>query len=327
MLAERINSTLRFFDLQQLPLTANEIYKFLITDTSSLKAKLNDRYELDGSELSVASSLHFDTILTQLKILTHEKKVSYSKGFYCLPGRESLIEDRLGGYMNGLKRERLISRYVSFARHIPFVRSIALLGSQALGQQKANSDIDLFVITDPKFLGTTRFLLTCYFQILGLRRHGKRTANRFCLNHYLAGPRALMEDRNLYTALEYVKFRPLVYENVFQDFLSQNQWAYVFFPHAKPVHAKPEEVYAKPEAHAKLTDARQADSHQSLLQAWLEKIFHTRLGYWLEQKLMAVQLKRIKAEEFTISNNIELSFHPDNRKSGLFQEFFKNEPN
>lgn len=321
MLAERINSTLRFFDLQQLPLTANEIYKFLIADTPSLKAKLNDRYELDGSELSVASSLHFDTILIQLKILTHEKKISYSKGFYCLPGRESLIEDRMTGYINGLKRERLISRYVGFARHIPFVRSIVLLGSQALGQQKPNSDIDLFVITDPKFLGTTRFLLTCYFQILGLRRHGKKTANRFCLNHYLAGSRALIEDRNLYTALEYVKFRPLVYGNVFRDFLGQNQWVYVFFPHVKPM------VRASSEAHAKLANASEANSRQSLLQAWLEKIFHTSFGYWLEQKLIAVQLKRIKAGEFTISNNIELSFHPDNRKSGLFQEFFKNESN
>jgi hypothetical protein len=306
MLADRIHNTLRFFDLQHFPLTAFEVHRFLITDLKTLRERIDGNYELlPGTQLPIVP-VSFDTILTQLKVLKFEKTITEKNGFYCLAGHENIIDDRQQDYLLGLKRERLLNKYIAPIKHIPFVRSVVLLGSQAMGQQKADSDIDLFVITDEKFIGTARFLLTLYFQILGIRRYGKKIANRFCLNHYLAGPRAVIEDKNLYTAFEYVKFRPLVNGSVFREFLSQNKWVNDFFPHAKPIEPKSTELI------------------RTALQDFLEKLFQNGLGRWFEQKMIATQLKRINKGEFTISNSIELSFHPDNRKQKLFQNFFDN---
>ncbi len=303
MLAERIHSTLRFFDLQEFPLTAYEVQKYLIADLKTLQPKLDAQFELIESDSSQTSTIHFDTILTQLQIMTREGRIICKNGFYALPGHESIIAQRQINHLKGVKRERRIRKYAGFARHLPFVRSVVLLGSQAMGRQKKDSDIDLFVITDPDHIGIARTFLTVYFQVLGVRRHGNKIANRFCLNHYLASPRALVSDRNLFTAYEYIKHRPLVYGHVFFEFLNNNPWVYSFFPNAKPT-AKPTSI------------------RTSGLQAFLEKLFNNKVGVWLEKKLLDTQLKRIKEGRFTISNQIELSFHPDNRKGELFKNFF-----
>lgn len=305
MLAERIHNTLRFFDLQQLPLTAREIHRYLITDLKTLRERIDDNYELQDSDPQPGiSPVHFDTILTQLRVLVFEKTISERNGFYCLAGRENIIDDRQQDYLLGLQREKLLSKYIWPIKHLPFVRSVVLLGSQAMGKQKPGSDIDLFVITDEKYMATARSFLTMYFQLVGLRRHGKKTANRFCLNHYIAGPRELAEDRNLYTAFEYVKFRPLVYGSVFREFLNKNKWVNIFFPHA----------------HVRQNKFSQVTS--TSLQKFLEKLYLNKVGLWFEQRLINAQLKRINKEEFNISNTEELSFHPNNRKQKLFQSFF-----
>ncbi len=314
MLAGRIHHTLRFFDLQNFPLTASEIQRFLITDLKTLQSKLDSNFELSESEDAEASRIisapvHLDTILTQLRVLKNENVVHENNGFYCLAGREEIIVSRQKGYLDGLKRERLISRYASGVKHLPFVRSVVLLGSQALGQQKASSDIDLFVITDERFIGIARFFLTLYFQVLGLRRHGKKIANRFCLNHYLAGTRRLNQDKNLYTASEYVKYRPLAGGEVFKEFLHNNNWIADFFPQAQELK----------HGHAVFGHDK---NNQSRLQRLLEKLFQNKFGMQLEKTMISSQLRRINEAEFNIKSREELSFHPNNRKQKLFQEFY-----
>ncbi|HEX3099553.1 MAG TPA: nucleotidyltransferase domain-containing protein [Patescibacteria group bacterium] len=308
MLAERIHNTIRFFDLQQFPLTAFEIHRYLITDLKTLRSKIDESYELrvganNETTQPLQPPIHFDTILTQLRVLVFEKRIAERNGFYCLIGRDSLVADRQKNYLNGLKREKLIARYMPAVKHLPFVRSVALLGSQAMGQQKPTSDIDLFVITDPRFLGLGRFFITSYFQILGLRRHDKKVANRFCLNHYLAGSLPLSEDRNLYTALEYAKFRSLVRGTGFKKFLVQNNWISEFLPHFKPAAQTPQSSTTK-------------------LQNFFEGFFDNRFGLWLEQRMINSQLKRIEKGKFNIASTKELSFHPNNRKQKLFEDFF-----
>lgn len=304
MLAERINSTLRFFDLQNLPLTAYELHKYLIAESNSLRNKLDDRYELQSVEYLEQTPLHLDTILTQLHILTREGKVATDKGYYCLPGREEIINDRLKNYFNGIKRERLIRRYLLPTRHIPFVRGIALAGSQALGQQRPSSDIDLLIITDPQYMWTARTLLSAWFQILGVRRHGKNIANRFCLNHYLSSSEERTSEHNIYTAMEYTKLRPVVYGQGIVKFQRANhKWINQFFPNA--------------------TFSKTAVEPKSSLQNLLEKIFHNGVGAWLERKLGDWQQKRVHQDKFVFIRDDELSFHPDSQQETLLQNFFK----
>lgn len=304
MLAERINNTLRFFDLQNLPLTAYEIHKFLIADMASLRTKLDENYELDSVPATELQPVHIDTILTQLHILGREGKIISQNGYYSLPGRESIIRDRLVNYLHGIGRERLVRRYLRPARHIPFVRGIALAGSQALGQQRESSDIDLLIITDPKYMWIARTLLSAWFQVLGLRRHGKKIANRFCLNHYLANTTERPSERNLYTALEYAKLRPVLYSGIVRKFQKANQgWMKQFFPNLVFLPSGP-----------KL---------QSELQQLLERLLRNRFGAWIDKSLGAWQKKRVLQDQFVFVRNDELSFHPDSKQAGLLQGFFK----
>lgn len=311
MLANRIIATLKFFDLQSFPLTAFEVHQYLVTDMQILHSKIDDKYELKTGELEHSSpAVHLDTILTQLYILTREERVVCKDGFYALAGREGIIRDRLRNYLNGLKREKLIKRYLIPTKNIPFVRGIALAGSQALGQQRKTSDIDLLIITDPNYMWTARTLLMIWFQIFGVRRHGNKTANRFCLNHYLSNPREVDAERNLYKAMEYTKLRSVVYPKGILEFQKANEkWIHQFFPNVTFSHLDEEKIKEISEA--------------TSLQRNLEKLFHNSIGKWLEQQLGNWQKQRIRQDQFVFVREDELSFHPESKHESLLQGFFK----
>lgn len=303
MLAERIQNTLRFFDLQSLPLTAYEIHQYLVADVTAIKNKIDERFELKSEISTPTAPVHFDTILTQLYILSREGKIISKNGFYALAGKEDLIAQRQKNYLFGLRREKLIKSYLVPTKHIPFVRGIALAGSQALGQQRSTSDIDLLIITDTKYMWTARTLLSAWFHVFGVRRHGKKISNRFCLNHYLANAREVDAERNLYKAMEYTKLRSVVYPHGIREFQQANEhWIRQFFPNVEFGDIYPVK--------------------QSLVQMYSEKLFTNRLGSWFEARLKAWQQKRIQQDQFVFVREDELSFHPESKHETLLQGFF-----
>ncbi|HYV33251.1 MAG TPA: nucleotidyltransferase domain-containing protein [Candidatus Limnocylindria bacterium] len=300
MLKDRIISTLRFFDLQDYPLTLLEIHKFLIADMENLKTRIDGQGEI-VSKYKAEAEILADKIL---ECLDSEcvGEVQNTLGFYHLSGKQELVNRRLSNYAFGLKREKLVKKYARGLRHMPFIRGAALGGSQALGLQKPTSDIDLLIITDARFLWLGRTMATIYFQILGKRRHGAKITNRFCLNHYLAGPKALDQIKNLYSAMEYSRLRPLVYPNAIAAFQQNNAfWIRQCFPQCKPVLA--------------------GEDNTSTLQNILEKLFTNPFGVWLESKLKAWQEPRIKKQKFIIVEDDELSFHPDSKQKPLLEKF------
>lgn len=301
MLSTRILATVNFFDLQDYPLTSFEVWRYLISDPQSLKERLGSSYELPQNIPAVKPSVvHFDTLLAGLDILCKEGKLLQKHGFYSI--RLDSIDKRMQAYRYGLRREQLIRRYVRWTKHLPFVRGVSLAGSQALGLQRPTSDIDLFIITDPKFMWLARIFLSVYFQVFGVRRHGSKIVNRFCLNHYIANTREVAE-RNLYKAMEYAKLRPLVYPQATREFQLANQsWIGIFFPHAN----FNTDVYEPQSAWQKLG----------------ELLFNHRVGLWLEKQLGQVQLRRIKQSRLIFVKNDELSFHPKSKQEVLLKAFF-----
>jgi predicted nucleotidyltransferase len=303
MLRDRIISTLKFFDLQDFPLTLLELHKFLLADAEKIASQLDENWEV-GSAAVFEKEPQVDIALVQ-KMLDSEvgQSVETVKGFYCLKGRSSLIDQRLQNYLYGIKREKLIRKFARGLRHLPFVRGVALGGSQALGKQKPGSDMDLLIITDPRFMWLARTVVSVYFQVLGVRRYKNKTANRFCLNHYLAQPKAVKREKNLYKAMEYLRLRPLVYGQVIAEFQAHNlDWLQLFFPQAYP--------------------ARQLVEPQSKLQKVWEKIFLNKFGEKLESWLKFWETRRIRQDKFTFITEDELSFHPESRHMQLLQSFF-----
>ena len=305
MLQDRILDTVKFFNLQELPVTAFEIYKYLIPSRAQLELVLDDNYELKD-ETTTVSMASVDTVIAELDLLAANSLVERKNGYYCLPTKTHLIDQRLRNYTHGIIREKLISRYIPVLRFMPFVRGVALNGSQALGQQSKESDIDLFIITDRNFLWTARTFVTFALQILGTRRHGTKIADRFCLNHYLASPKSLDKRKNLYTAFEYAKLRPLVFNQTVLEFKKNNYvWISKFFSNIDRFN--------------QVADSR---IKKSKIQFIFEKIFDNKFGLKLESMFETIQSRRIRLEKYIVVEKDELSFHPQSKERVLLQNFF-----
>lgn len=303
MLKQRIIATLRFFALQDIPLTLFELHKYLLADLNSLKRHLDDKWEVVSTDDS-PEAVSLGQVLACLENEC-QAEVKAFRGYYFLKDKnENFVAIRLQNYMYGIYREQLIKTHTLGLRRVPFLQSIALVGSQALGLPRATSDIDVLIVVDPHFMWLARFFVTLYFQLAGVRRHGKKIANRFCLNHYVASPKALEQDRNVYTASEYLKARPIYNAGVLAEFKHNNwSWLRLFFPNAA------------------LFDNKKIPP--SLVKRTLEKLLNNSFGRWLERTVGAYQLRRINRSEFVVVEQDELSFHPDNRKAQLFAAFFE----
>src|SRR6185436_16556656 len=141
------------------------------------------------------------------------------------------------------------------------------------------------IIVDPKFLWLGRTGVTAYFQFLGKRRHGRHIANRFCLNHYLAGVKTIGELKNLYTASEYAKLRPLVYPQAIAEFQQKNRdWIAAFLPNFKTAH----QDYSHHPVSLRETPLLGQEGRlrgfadESLVQKFFERMLSGGFGQWLE---------------------------------------------
>jgi predicted nucleotidyltransferase len=302
MLKQRILSTLKYFDLQDWPLTLLELGNFLIADEQVLKNNIASTYEVLGESGELGASVDTSDIL---RCLDTEciNEVQTKNGFYFLTGRNSISDARLQNYIYGLEREKQIRVWGAGLRFVPFVRGVAIAGSQAMGQQKQKSDIDLLIITDKKYMWLARTFVTAYFQVLGKRRHGKQVVNRFCLNHYMSHPKKITNLRNLYTASEYVKLRPIFGSAVISEFQKNNEsWIRLFFPQSHFVVSN--------------------DEKKSGIQARLEQVLDAVFGLWLNAISRKIQLPRIRQEFSDFAEEDELSFHPDSKQESLLKSFF-----
>ncbi len=237
MLKGRILKTLNFFALQGIPLTLFELHKYLLNDLGTIQQHLsNTNWEVVTSpEIAAPCEVRGWVSMADIAACLREECQSEVRSFrgYHFLAQETAerVNERLRSYVHGIKRERRILRYGSGVRYLPFVRGLGLVGSQALGQYRERSDIDVLIFVEPEFLWVARFFITCYFQILGMRRHGKLMTNRFCLNHYVGGAKALCQDRNIYTAAEYAKLRPLYPSVMLNEFKRKIALGTFVFPH------------------------------------------------------------------------------------------------
>ncbi|GEM_PF-690962 len=308
MLEKRILATLKFFDFQQLPLTLFEVYRYLVPSVSLLAGMLDENYELQKKQtdplLPAVSTL--DQVAQTLEFLVRRCLVGVSDGFYYLPGKKHYVHARIRNYVYSIPREQRITRVAWVWKWMPFVRGVALAGSQALGLPKRGSDIDLLIITRAPYLWIPRMCVTLLLQLLGLRRHGVRVANRFCLNHYVSGPKKVTEHRNFYTAAEYVKLRPFMGASCVRAFQQANaEWLKMFFPNAF------QREWIKPRA-SRATGV-------GIFESYLLGSF----GRKFEDLGKRMLLPRIRQERYIVVADDELSFHPQSKQENLLRQFFE----
>lgn len=302
-LEQRLIKTAELGALQGTAWTAMELCRFLVSEPERLATHVGGHGELLTLPASQHEPVSFLEVYRALGQLVEEGRLVERYGFYTLPERAEILLLRWSGYGEGVWREKRLRWFLPMFRFIPFVRAAALAGSQALGVVKQTSDIDLFIITDPRWLWLPRTLVTAFFQVLGIRRYGAKVARRVCLNHYISGQKYMQTGRNWYTATEYVKLRPLFGEAYIRHFQNGNgDWLKTFFPNATfPVRPLP-----------------QSGGVQQLL----ERAITALGGKALEQWLGTWQSKRIhKDERHIIVTSDELSFHPHSKQDAIVDSF------
>ena len=95
MLKQRILSTLKFFDLQDYPVTLLELHKFLLADIGTLKTQINTSWELIGELVVDNQRVGIDEMITCLDEEC-QNEVEHKNGFYCLSGRMENYQPALG---------------------------------------------------------------------------------------------------------------------------------------------------------------------------------------------------------------------------------------
>jgi len=167
-LFEKSLSLLVFFDLFERPLTLWEI---------------RDNLDRSASLIEIEASLAGRPDLIQQK-----------NGFYFLSGREETIATRQKRYNYTRRKLKIARRYARVFGVWPGVRAVCLANSIGSNNLRDGSDIDLFIITAPKRIWTTRFFCAGLTKVLGQRPTAKNKRDKICLSFYVSAEHLNLSD-------------------------------------------------------------------------------------------------------------------------------------
>jgi len=296
-LTRSLLSTVAFFDLADFPLALFEVYKWLWQP--------DRHYTL----IEVDRALH-DAVVT--------KTLARVDGFYCLPGRERIVQTRLARYQIAEKKFNVALRAARVLRVVPFVRCIAVCNTVGYSNARTASDIDFFIIGRRGRLWLVRLLVTALASLVGYRRHGRKITDRVCLSFYVA------DDALDLSTIALTPFDPyLVYwhltltpvyarSDTYDQFCRANQWVYNFLPQATPVRANYRRTIA---------DYGISTAMRSVGEWLLSGIF----GVWCERFSQMLQMVKIhyhpapavRGERSVIVNSAMLKFHEVDRRAAF----------
>lgn len=135
------------------------------------------------------------------------------------------------------EKTHLARQVTSLLSHIPSIKLIALTGSLAVSNAKADDDIDLMIVTSSNTLWLTRLIVIPLISLFFKRRHPKSESNRdsICLNLWL--DQTALEvpffKQNLYTAHEVLQIQTLYDPHCYYGhFIYANSWTQKYLANA-----------------------------------------------------------------------------------------------
>ena len=199
---ENILATLTYFDMFNYPLTQAEVYLFLGN-------KYN--YEL------------FDDALN---CLVNNGTIHQFDKFYTLSADHYIAVRRLEGNQKAAELIKIAEKVGNLLIKFPYVRGIAISGSLSKNFADADSDIDLFIITEKNRLWIARTIMHCFKKLTFL----VNKEHLFCMNYYIDMQQLEIPEKNIYTAIEVGTLIPLQGDIVFEKFYTANTWTREFLP-------------------------------------------------------------------------------------------------
>jgi len=291
--------TIAYHDVLDMALTPFEVWVYLVGG-SVIAAELND-------------------VMEAIAALEEKGLLMQKRGFVMFADREQLAQHRLETLNETdmkFKKTRWAFRILRF---VPFVQVVFASGSMALGNSVADSDVDVLIVLKGGRIWTGRFLVTALLHMLGARRHGKRIANRVCLNHFVIDSAPAIPFRTMYTARLYTSVVPLIVndKNAEQHFFDENSWMFDFLSAASRKLVPPVSVRT-------LSD----DGITRLVRRFLEFLLGGAGGNGVEWFLRAIQQRHIRINPLTasrqghvVANDSMMSFHPESREGRLLTAY------
>ncbi len=158
-----------------------------------------------------------------------------ASGFYCLPGREEIIELRKKREVWSRPKLEKAKRVAGVLKFIPWIRLIAVTGALAVENSDEGDDIDLMIITAPQRLWLTRGLVVMFLLLTGQYRRPEKIKDMICPNLMISEDTLEFPDHDLFTAHEIVQMSPIFERgNTYQKFLEANRWIKNFLPNWRP---------------------------------------------------------------------------------------------
>lgn len=298
-------ATLAYHDLLDLPLTAVEVWRYLLVP--------KERRTFFAEHRPPA----LRDIEVSLGMLVTREVLETEYGFFVFAGRRALIAGWREKHARSQEKWRRLRHIVFWLQVVPFLRGVAGTGSLAFDNAKPTSDLDVLVIAAPNRVWTVRFFLTVLLDAFRLRRRPQGvTRDRVCLNHYLAADSLSFPYRSLYTALEYARLVPLLGEEACRAFRSANRsWMEEYLLQVFPDAVR----------------HRKAVRPSALLRSvsWMfERLLAGRLGDALERRLAHAQRARIARSETArepkgrvVATDTRAEFHPHSREAPILASF------
>ncbi len=203
-------ATLAFFSLYKLPLSASRVWELLYKIEANF-------HEVEGE-------------LARLHLLG---VINCKDGLFALEDWDSGVYQ--ANQQEIEKRWRKIKKYYWALSSIPFIESISVINSVAMGNADSESDIDFFIITKPNRLYFVRTWVILLFKFLGVYKNRTHTNERFCFGFYITSDALsikslLLTEEDPYLTFWLATIIPITGERIYEKFMKENRWIYSWLP-------------------------------------------------------------------------------------------------
>lgn len=313
-LEQSILRTLCWFAVFDRPITGFEIWKWLIEPARAYDLSevhrvlegsewLKPRVQKEGGYFRLYSPSSFEAVRGSRRGVGGGE-VSHSQA----------VSNRSKNYLDATKKFRKLKRASFYFRLFSSARSVAAVNSIAWMNTNTESDIDLFVVTKPKSIWSTRFWMVTPF-ILSRSRPGASDQDPFCFSFFTTSNALAMDHLRLKEGDHYFAFwlKSIVpmfdHDDQFEKMQNENAWADRVLPNASarsvhPLHTSKQIPWIIP--------------HTGIFESLYRSISHKRFP-------LAIRNLANKDSRVVISDDV-LKFHETDRRAEFetsYQELVK----
>lgn len=212
-LSQAVITTLSFFDILKQPLKLKDVQKYL--------------YRTAASTQDVA---------IMLKRLQGEGIVQEGRDYFYLDHKSLALKNKRDEIKKNLLA--LAKKAKNILKHIPFIRSIMICNSLALGGVKKSSDIDFFIITKKNRIYLTRILAIFFLKIFHLYQNKigepKKISLGFFIDEKKLNIKKIKIEPDPYLFFWITSLKPILGFKYYYKFLKENNWVKKELPNFYP---------------------------------------------------------------------------------------------